>query len=81
MHYMGRMTTDQTKSKLRLVRKKGGEKYVWIVAIDMVVRRMKSERCCVKQTYMSEMEKEVKGMGLLLAGLLSAAVALGLDDD
>ena len=42
---------------------------------------MKSERCCVKQKYMSEMEKEVKGMGLLLAGLLSAAVALGLDDD
>ena len=34
-----------------------------------------------KQKYMSEMEKEVKGMGLLLAGLLSAAVALGLDDD
>jgi hypothetical protein len=25
--------------------------------------------------------REVKGMGLLLAGLLSAAVALGLDDD
>ena len=80
MQYMGRMTTDPTKSKLRLVRKKGGEKYVWIVAIDMVVRRMKSERCCVKQTYMSEMEKEVKGMGWFVAGFLSTTAVLGLGD-
>ena len=46
----------------------------------MVVRRMKSERRCVKQTYMSEMEKEVKGMGWLVAGFLSTTTVLGLGD-
>ena len=33
-----------------------------------------------KQTYMSEMEKEVKGMGWFVAGFLSTTAVLGLGD-
>ena len=41
---------------------------------------MKSERRYVKQTYMSEMEKEVKEMGWFVAGFLSTTAVLGLGD-
>ena len=33
-----------------------------------------------KQKYMSEMEKEVKGMGWFVAGFLSTTAVLGLGD-
>ena len=33
-----------------------------------------------KQKYMSEMEKEVKGMGWFVAGFLSTTTVLGLGD-
>ena len=33
-----------------------------------------------KQMYMSEMEKEVKGMGWFVAGFLSTTAVLGLGD-